>query len=140
MALPVKQDFLTSPLGFGRVIRQSLPLGERRRLVPVSSQNRASTGRYGFRKSEKSWIWPGHRSSVAARIWAWDMSIASSRREKTIAWMDFDAIWCYTIDASRNTEKFIFYIELFKQSLADFTFGTRELPSESLSLAKDTIE
>ncbi|KAI1717041.1 hypothetical protein DdX_06766 [Ditylenchus destructor] len=39
-----------SPLGFGRVIRQSLRLGERRRLVPVSSPNWASTGRYGFRK------------------------------------------------------------------------------------------
>ncbi|KAI1704393.1 hypothetical protein DdX_14260 [Ditylenchus destructor] len=39
-----------SPLGFGRVIRQSLRLGETRRLVPVSSPNRASTERYGFRK------------------------------------------------------------------------------------------
>ncbi|KAI1718095.1 hypothetical protein DdX_06509 [Ditylenchus destructor] len=55
-----------------------------RRLVPVSSPNRASTGRYGFRKSGKSWIWAGHRSSVAARIWACDTSIASSRRDKTI--------------------------------------------------------
>ncbi|KAI1703769.1 hypothetical protein DdX_14708 [Ditylenchus destructor] len=73
-----------SPLGFGRVIRQSLRLGETRRLVPVSSPNRDSTGRYGFRKSGKSWIWPGHRSSVAARIWACDTSIASSRRDKTI--------------------------------------------------------
>ncbi|KAI1693247.1 hypothetical protein DdX_20767 [Ditylenchus destructor] len=43
-----------SVLGFGRVIRQSLPLGETRRLVPVSGPNRASTGRYGFRKSGKS--------------------------------------------------------------------------------------
>ncbi|KAI1723465.1 NADH Ubiquinone Oxidoreductase [Ditylenchus destructor] len=61
-----------SPLGFGRVIHESLRLGETRRLVPVSSPNRDSTGRYGFRKSGKSWIWLGHRSSVAARIWACD--------------------------------------------------------------------
>ncbi|KAI1713858.1 GC-rich sequence DNA-binding factor-like protein domain-containing protein [Ditylenchus destructor] len=46
-----------SVLGFGRVIHESLRLDERRRLVPVSSPNRASTGRYGFRKSGKSRIW-----------------------------------------------------------------------------------
>ncbi|KAI1725713.1 hypothetical protein DdX_02389 [Ditylenchus destructor] len=73
-----------SPLGFGRVIRQSLRLGERRRLVPVSSPTSTTTGRYGFRKSGKSWIWPGHRSSVAARIWACDTSIASSRPAESI--------------------------------------------------------
>ncbi|KAI1722088.1 hypothetical protein DdX_04391 [Ditylenchus destructor] len=73
-----------SPLGFGRVIHESLRLDEPSRLVPVSSPKRASTGRYGFRKSGKSWIWASHRFSVAARIWACDTSIASSRREKTI--------------------------------------------------------
>ncbi|KAI1696080.1 hypothetical protein DdX_19237 [Ditylenchus destructor] len=39
------------------MIRQSLHLGETRRLVPVSPTTFASTGRYGFRKSGKSWIW-----------------------------------------------------------------------------------
>ncbi|KAI1714890.1 hypothetical protein DdX_08162 [Ditylenchus destructor] len=73
-----------SGLGLGRVIRQSLPLGETRRLVPVSSPNRAFTGRYGFRKSGKSWIWAGHKSSVGTRFGACDTSIASSRRDKTI--------------------------------------------------------
>ncbi|KAI1714285.1 hypothetical protein DdX_08377 [Ditylenchus destructor] len=73
-----------SGLGSGRVIRQSLPLGETRRLVPVSLGTFASTGIYGFRKSGKSWIWAGHRSRVGARIRACDTSIASSRRDKTI--------------------------------------------------------
>ncbi|KAI1699166.1 hypothetical protein DdX_17500 [Ditylenchus destructor] len=45
-----------SPLGSGRVIRQSLPLGERSRLVPVSPTTFVTTGIYGFRKSGKSWI------------------------------------------------------------------------------------
>ncbi|KAI1723683.1 hypothetical protein DdX_03854 [Ditylenchus destructor] len=45
-----------SPLGFGRVIHESLPLDEPSRLVPVSSPTRDSTGRYSFRKSGKSWI------------------------------------------------------------------------------------
>ncbi|KAI1694061.1 hypothetical protein DdX_20315 [Ditylenchus destructor] len=44
-------------LGSGRVICQSLPLGERSRLVPVSPTKIATTGRYGFRKSGKSRIW-----------------------------------------------------------------------------------
>ncbi|KAI1698574.1 hypothetical protein DdX_17822 [Ditylenchus destructor] len=48
-----------SPLGSGRVIRQSLPLGERSRLVPVSPSTLASTGIYGFRKSGKSWMTKG---------------------------------------------------------------------------------
>ncbi|KAI1718263.1 hypothetical protein DdX_06683 [Ditylenchus destructor] len=73
-----------SGLGSGRVIRQSLPLGETRRLVPVSLGTFASTGIYGFRKSGKSWIWPGHRSRVGARIRACDTSIASSRRAESI--------------------------------------------------------
>ncbi|KAI1728463.1 hypothetical protein DdX_00648 [Ditylenchus destructor] len=73
-----------SGLGSGRVIRQSLRLGELSRLVPVSLATFASTGIYGFRKSGKSWIWPGHRSRVGARIRACDTSIASSRRAESI--------------------------------------------------------
>ncbi|KAI1717231.1 hypothetical protein DdX_06968 [Ditylenchus destructor] len=73
-----------SGLGSGRVIRQSLRLGELSRLVPVSQATFASTGIYGFRKSGKSWIWPGHRSRVGARIRACDTSIASSRRAESI--------------------------------------------------------
>ncbi|KAI1708898.1 hypothetical protein DdX_11661 [Ditylenchus destructor] len=67
-----------------RVIRQSLRLDELSRLVPVSSPTSTTTGRYGFRKSGKSGIWPGHKSSVAARILACDTSIASSRRAESI--------------------------------------------------------
>ncbi|KAI1716515.1 hypothetical protein DdX_07575 [Ditylenchus destructor] len=48
-----------SVLGFGRVIRQSLRLGETRRLVPVSLGTFASTGIYGFRNSGKSWMTKG---------------------------------------------------------------------------------
>ncbi|KAI1720803.1 ground-like domain-containing protein [Ditylenchus destructor] len=73
-----------SRLGSGRMIRQSLPLGETRRLVPVSVPANQRIRRYGFRKSGKSRISPGHRSPVAPRIWAYDTSIASSRRDKTI--------------------------------------------------------
>ncbi|KAI1729021.1 hypothetical protein DdX_01236 [Ditylenchus destructor] len=73
-----------APLGSGRVIRQSLRLEELSRLVPVSLATFASTGIYGFRKSGKSWIWPGHRSRCAARIWACDTSIASSRGAESI--------------------------------------------------------
>ncbi|KAI1728525.1 SANTA (SANT associated) domain-containing protein [Ditylenchus destructor] len=40
------------------MIRQSLRLGETRRLVPVSHAANPYSGRYGFRKSGKSWIWP----------------------------------------------------------------------------------
>ncbi|KAI1725389.1 rab-GTPase-TBC domain-containing protein [Ditylenchus destructor] len=54
-----------SPLGSGRVIRQSLRLGERSRLVPVSPTTFASTGIYGFRKSGKSWIWGVFRGEAA---------------------------------------------------------------------------
>ncbi|KAI1713930.1 papain family cysteine protease domain-containing protein [Ditylenchus destructor] len=68
-----------SALGSGRVIRQSRRLGETRRLVPVSQTNNAYSGIYGFRKSEKSRIWPGHRSPVAPPFWACDTSINSSR-------------------------------------------------------------
>ncbi|KAI1694583.1 hypothetical protein DdX_20042 [Ditylenchus destructor] len=88
-----------SVLGSGRVIRQSLRLGETRRLVPVSPSTFAITGRYGFRKSGKSWIWPGHRSPVGTRIRACDTSIASSRRDKTIGtglavnFCDYRKIW-----------------------------------------------
>ncbi|KAI1700718.1 hypothetical protein DdX_16527 [Ditylenchus destructor] len=71
-------------LGSGRVIRQSPPLGETRRLVPVSPTTFANTGIYGFRKSGKSWIWTGANFRCAARFWACDTSIASSRRDKTI--------------------------------------------------------
>ncbi|KAI1694514.1 hypothetical protein DdX_20074 [Ditylenchus destructor] len=39
-----------SRLGSGRVIRQSLRLGETRRLVPVSAWTNPNSGRYGFRK------------------------------------------------------------------------------------------
>ncbi|KAI1728718.1 hypothetical protein DdX_00916 [Ditylenchus destructor] len=39
-----------APLGSGRVIRQSLRLGETRRLVPVSPTKIDSAGIYGFRK------------------------------------------------------------------------------------------
>ncbi|KAI1729543.1 hypothetical protein DdX_01789 [Ditylenchus destructor] len=67
-----------------RVIRQSLRLGETRRLVPVSHAANPYSRRYGFRKSGKSWIRQGHRSPVGPRIWASDTSIASSRRDKTI--------------------------------------------------------
>ncbi|KAI1693008.1 hypothetical protein DdX_20893 [Ditylenchus destructor] len=73
-----------SRLGSGRVIRQSLPLGETRRLVPVSVPANQPIRRYGFRKSGKSWIWAGHRSPVAPSFRARDTSIASSRRDKTI--------------------------------------------------------
>ncbi|KAI1725800.1 hypothetical protein DdX_02480 [Ditylenchus destructor] len=73
-----------SQLGFGRVIRQSLALDKLSRLVPVSPTTFATTGIYGFRKSGKSWIWQGHRSSVAARIWSCDTSIACSRQAESI--------------------------------------------------------
>ncbi|KAI1710545.1 hypothetical protein DdX_10604 [Ditylenchus destructor] len=73
-----------SQLGSGRVIRQSLRLGETRRLVPVSPTKIDSTVIYGFRKSGKSWIWPWANFPVAARFRACDTSIASSRRDKTI--------------------------------------------------------
>ncbi|KAI1723629.1 hypothetical protein DdX_03793 [Ditylenchus destructor] len=82
-----------SRLGSGRMTRQSLPLGETRRLVPVSAYTGDPIRRYGFRKSGKSWIWPGHRSPVAPRIWAYDTSIASSRRNKTIG-TGFSLHWC----------------------------------------------
>ncbi|KAI1723638.1 hypothetical protein DdX_03802 [Ditylenchus destructor] len=39
-----------SALGSGRVVRQSLRLGETRRLVPVSPTKIDSAGIYGFRK------------------------------------------------------------------------------------------
>ncbi|KAI1725889.1 hypothetical protein DdX_02575 [Ditylenchus destructor] len=39
---------------------------------------------YGFRKSGKSWIWPGANCPVGARIRACDTSIASSRRDESI--------------------------------------------------------
>ncbi|KAI1702894.1 hypothetical protein DdX_15225 [Ditylenchus destructor] len=45
-----------SALGSGRVIRQSLRLGETRRLVPVSPTKIDSAGIYGFLKSGKSWM------------------------------------------------------------------------------------
>ncbi|KAI1712175.1 hypothetical protein DdX_09718 [Ditylenchus destructor] len=44
-----------SGLRSGRVIRQSLRLGETRRLVPVSAWTNHFAGRCGFRKSGKSW-------------------------------------------------------------------------------------
>ncbi|KAI1709739.1 hypothetical protein DdX_11132 [Ditylenchus destructor] len=68
----------------GRMIRQSLPLGELNRLVPVSVPANQPIRRYGFRKSGKSWIWAGHRSAVAPPFWAYDTSIASSRRAESI--------------------------------------------------------
>ncbi|KAI1716396.1 hypothetical protein DdX_07446 [Ditylenchus destructor] len=71
-------------LGSGRVIRQSLHLGELSRLVPVSPGTSTISGICGFRKSGKSWIWPGHRSRCAARFRACDTSIASSRRAESI--------------------------------------------------------
>ncbi|KAI1723722.1 hypothetical protein DdX_03893 [Ditylenchus destructor] len=73
-----------SALGSGRVIHQSLRLGETRRLVPVSPTKIDSAGIYGFRKSGKSWIWGGANFPVGTRIRACDTSIASSRRYKTI--------------------------------------------------------
>ncbi|KAI1723552.1 hypothetical protein DdX_03713 [Ditylenchus destructor] len=56
-----------SRLGSGRVIRQSLPLGETRRLVPVSVPANQPIRRYGFRKSGKSWIWGVVRGAAAGR-------------------------------------------------------------------------
>ncbi|KAI1704044.1 hypothetical protein DdX_14545 [Ditylenchus destructor] len=79
-----KRASFASQLGSGRVIRQSLRLGELSRLVPVSPGTSAISGIYGFRKSGKSWIWAGHRSRVAARFRACDTSIASSRRAESI--------------------------------------------------------
>ncbi|KAI1713908.1 ubiquitin carboxyl-terminal hydrolase domain-containing protein [Ditylenchus destructor] len=73
-----------SRLRSGRMIPQSLPLDETRRLVPVSGFPNQPIRRYGFRKSGKSRIWPRHRSTVAPLFWAYDTSIASSRRDKTI--------------------------------------------------------
>ncbi|KAI1697875.1 hypothetical protein DdX_18240 [Ditylenchus destructor] len=75
----IRSRISPSPLGSGRVIRQSLPLGETRRLVPVSPTTFATTVIYGFRKSGKSWIWPWANFRCAARIRACDTSIASSR-------------------------------------------------------------
>ncbi|KAI1726311.1 hypothetical protein DdX_03025 [Ditylenchus destructor] len=57
-----------SVLGSGRVIRQSLRLGELSRLVPVSQATFASTGFYGFRKSGKSWMTMG--AAVRRSRWA----------------------------------------------------------------------
>ncbi|KAI1697164.1 piwi domain-containing protein [Ditylenchus destructor] len=48
-----------SPLGSGRVIHESLRLGELSRLVPVSPGTSAISGIYGFRKSGKSWMTKG---------------------------------------------------------------------------------
>ncbi|KAI1707912.1 hypothetical protein DdX_12142 [Ditylenchus destructor] len=73
-----------SGLGSGRVIRQTLRLSELSRLVPVSLATFAISGRYAFRKSGKSRIWPGHRSCVGARIRACDTSIALSRGAESI--------------------------------------------------------
>ncbi|KAI1700381.1 hypothetical protein Ddc_18114 [Ditylenchus destructor] len=44
------KETFQSPLGSGRVIHQSLPLGETKRLVPVSPTKIDSSGIYGFRK------------------------------------------------------------------------------------------
>ncbi|KAI1720950.1 glycine rich protein family domain-containing protein [Ditylenchus destructor] len=48
-----------SPLGSGRVMHESLRLGELSRLVPVSPGTSAISGIYGFRKSGKSWMTKG---------------------------------------------------------------------------------
>ncbi|KAI1728251.1 hypothetical protein DdX_00416 [Ditylenchus destructor] len=63
-----------SQLGSGRVIRQSLRLGETRRLVPVSPTTLANTGIYGFRISGKSWMTMG--AAVRRSRWAvlWNLN------------------------------------------------------------------
>ncbi|KAI1714913.1 integral membrane protein DUF106 domain-containing protein [Ditylenchus destructor] len=81
---PSMMTDMLKALGSGRVIRQSLRLGETRRLVPVSPTKIDSAGIYGFRKSGKSWIWGVANFPIGARIRACDTSIASSRRDKTI--------------------------------------------------------
>ncbi|KAI1698358.1 hypothetical protein DdX_17952 [Ditylenchus destructor] len=48
-----------------RIRAQSLPLGDTRRLVPVSPRRFAFSGIYGFRKSGKSWIWGVVRGEAA---------------------------------------------------------------------------
>ncbi|KAI1722217.1 hypothetical protein DdX_04526 [Ditylenchus destructor] len=54
-----------SRLGSGRMIRQSLRLGETRRLVPVSAYTGDPIRRYGFQKSGKSRIWGVVRGAAA---------------------------------------------------------------------------
>ncbi|KAI1717975.1 hypothetical protein DdX_06384 [Ditylenchus destructor] len=61
-----------SPLGSGRVIRQSLPLGETRRLVPVSPSTFATTEIYGFRKSGKSWMTMGAAMRLSRWVVLWN--------------------------------------------------------------------
>ncbi|KAI1702290.1 hypothetical protein DdX_15557 [Ditylenchus destructor] len=60
-----------SQLGSGRVIHESLRLGELSRLVPVSPGTSAISGIYGFRKSGKSWMTVGAamRRSRMAALW-----------------------------------------------------------------------
>ncbi|KAI1708891.1 hypothetical protein DdX_11651 [Ditylenchus destructor] len=67
-----------SRLGSGRVIRQSLRLGETRRLVPVSAYTGDPIRRSGFRKSGKSWMTKG----AAVRRSRWGSPMESYPKQK----------------------------------------------------------
>ncbi|KAI1713998.1 hypothetical protein DdX_08884 [Ditylenchus destructor] len=62
-----------SRLGSGRVICQSLRLGETRRLVPVSAYTGDASRRYSFRKSGKSWMTMGAAMRRSRWVVLWNL-------------------------------------------------------------------